>query len=254
MNTLFQGQNKKCLFDCIYCFTKENYTTNGQRKISESELETVDIIQPFCDYDIFASRDCNWKDEINKYISYGKIISFATKAYISKEKASYLAEVNKKHMNQGTFLHVGVSITTVEKASEIEKHAPSFYDRCESLKNLHSYNIPCSVIIRPVLPVLTERDISIIIDNTCSYCDNYVYGPLFMNSEIAEYLQSRGIEISTIPLKQRWLDNNQVFQAFHSDDYSRLIDYLINYCKVRKKNIWRSNVYAIDDIRKSYGL
>ena len=75
-----------------------------------------------------------------------------------------------------------------------------------------------------------------------------------MNSEIAEYLQSRGIEISTIPLKQRWLDNNQVFQAFHSDDYSKLIDYLINYCKVRKKNIWRSNVYAIDDIRKSYGL
>lgn len=251
MITEYQGLNKKCLFDCIYCFTKENYNTNGQRELSCCDLETIDIIQPFCDYDVFACSECNWKDDINKYAAYGKILSFATKGYISSQKALYLSEVNKNLMRLGAFLHVAVSITVIEKASEIEKKAPCFEVRCKSLMNVHTHGIPSSVIIRPVLPVLSEHEISVIIDRTYKYCDNYIYGPLFMNSEISEYLLANGIKISTIPLQQTWLDYKPTFQVFYSDDYSKKIDYLKSYCKSKNMNIWRSNREALEEIQRS---
>lgn len=251
MKRIVQGKYRECLFNCIYCFAKGDYKTNGQHDLSEDEHKSIDIIQPFADFDVFACKDCSWKEDINKYVSYGKILSFATKAYVSDNKASYLSEVNEKLRSKGGFLHIGITITTIDYLNEIEINTPSFHARCRSLMNLQANNIPCSVIIRPVLPLLSKREISTIIDETYLFCSNYIYGPLYMNTAISEYLQSKNIEISTTPHQVNWLNEKPTWQIYHSDRYSEIIDYLITYCKKKNKSVWDSNSNAIEEIKGS---
>ena len=251
MNRIVQGQYKKCKFGCIYCFTNENYETNGQTILTDKILTNVDLIQPFCDYDVFACENCDWKNEIAEYIKYNKIVSFATKAYISEERAQYLAEMNRILESMGSFLHVGISITTIDYINEIEPRTTTFEQRVKSLINLFKYGIPCSVILRPLLPVLTEKELYRIIDETCDYCDNYVYGPLYLNAEIEEYLVKRGIKIQKIKHQAKWRKGEPYCEIFESEDSRKLERWLMDYCSKKNKAAFSSNDDAIDNIRKS---
>lgn len=250
MKRIVQGQRRKCCFGCIYCFTKENYESNGQYQLDGNILQGVDLIQPFCDYDVFACENCDWKEELKKYVRYGKIISLATKAYIPEYIAEWLSEENKKLMKKGAFIHVGVSITTINSIEEIEPRAPSFSKRVNSLKNLQKYNVPCSVIIRPLLPVVHFDELKKIIDETYLYCDNFVYGPLYLNSEMKNYLVSKGIGIQTKEHQVNWRKNNPICEIFESDASKEMELKLISLCNEKGKTAFESNDAAVEDISR----
>ncbi len=250
MKRTVQGLKKRCAFGCIYCFTHEDYETNGQSVIDEDELKQTEMIQPFCDYDVFACEHCEWEKEISEYARYGKIVSFATKAFISEEKAKTLSEINKSLMNKGAFLHVGISITTVRLIEEIEPRTASYEKRVESIKNLNKYSIPCSVIIRPLLPVLTVEEIEKIVDDTRLFCNNYIFGPLYLNTEITKYLQNKGIEIIKRTHNVNWLNGQPEKIILDSHISNELEKKLIEYCNSKEKEIFDSNDSAVENIRR----
>ena len=250
MRRIVQGLSKKCLFDCIYCFVDDTYETNGQDELNDEILENIELIQPFCDYDVFACENCNWEKEIWNYTKYGKIISFATKAYVSKSKAQVLGNINRFLLSQGAFLHVGVTITTITDVEIIEKNTPDINKRIESLKNLSAVGIDCSVIMRPLLPTLTQNDIEYIIDSTRDFCSNYVYGPLYLNDEMKRYLESKNICVDTIEHRAEWRKNGPICRILDTSKSARVERELIDYCRKSKVKCLASNDDAVDDIRR----
>ena len=247
---MVQGLKKKCDFGCIYCFTNEDYETIGQNEIGEDELDDIELIQPFCDYDVFACENCDWESDILRYADYGKIVSFATKTYISEGKAKVLSDINQRLIIQGAFLHVGVSITTINCLEEVEPKTASYEKRVESIKNLKKYNISCSVIIRPLLPVLTDEEIKRIVDDTAEYCDNYIYGPLYLNERITDYLLGKGIEVHKMPHRANWMKGQPKKYILDSTRCDDLVIVLKEYCDSIKKRVFDSNDSAIEDIRR----
>lgn len=247
MNRIVQGKNKKCKFGCIYCFTKENYETNGQQPLNDVELEEIELIQPFSDYDVFACEDCDWENEINMFSQYEKILSFATKAYISDETACKLSDINKRLQKKRAFLHVGISITTIKYIKEVEPRTSSFECRVESLKNLCKYNIPCSVIFRPVLPILDCEDIEKIVSETYQYCNNYIIGPLYLNRSIQSYLEGKGYEIIGKPHSVNWRKGTPICNIYRSDKQETDI---IMCCERYGKKVYSSNSNAVENIKK----
>ena len=155
MNRIMRGRNVKCPFRCIYCFADSDYESFGHEKITKKELENVDVIQPFCDYDLFAFKE--WRSELNKYIGYGKILSFATKAALTEEKVKELSEYDARLREVGAFLHIGVSITSIVYSSFVEPYAPRPEKRILLLKWLNVYGISTSVILKPLLPIITKE-------------------------------------------------------------------------------------------------
>ena len=250
MKRSVQGLKKKCAFDCIYCFTHEDYETKGQSKLNKEELQNVELIQPFCDYDVFACENNDWEREISEYSQYGKIISYATKSYISEEKAKVLSEINNKLMKVGAFMHVGVSITTINFLEEIEQMASSYEKRVESIKNLNNFSIPCSVIIKPLLPVLTLEELKRIIDDTSDYCDNFVYGPLYLNTKIKKYLENKGILVVCKRHKASWMKEKPEREIFDLKQMADIVCFLKNYCSEVGKTAFESNDDAVEDIRR----
>ncbi len=251
MKRTVQGLNKKCAFGCIYCFTHENYQSNGQTEIDERTIKETELIQPFCDYDVFACEQCEWKNEITKYAKYGKIVSFATKAVISEEKAKALSEINEVLKLKGAFIHVGVSITTLRLIDELEPRASSYSDRVTSLLNLSKYDVPCSVIIRPLLPILSFEEIEKIVDDTSLICENYILGPLYLNSAITEYLQNKGVVIKKQKHNVNWLNGQPEKYILDSEICHKLEKKFVEYCKTKGKDVFYSNDSAVESIRRT---
>ncbi len=246
MKRIVQGNNKKCKFGCIYCFTKENYQTNGQAPLNESELQDVELIQPFSDYDVFACENCNWENEIKSFTRYNKIISFATKAHITEQMACTLSNINRELMTRGAFLHIGISISTIKNIQEIEPRTTSFEKRRDGLKELYKYNIPCSVIIRPVLPTLDGDEIKNIVEQTYQYCNNYIYGPLYLNTEIEKYLQNKGYPIIKKAHRVNWRNGSLICYIYESKYQEKEIK---NCCNMYGKKAFSSNADAVDNIK-----
>ena len=246
MKRIVQGQNKKCKFGCIYCFTKENYYTNGQHELSEEELQDVDIIQPFSDYDVFACENSDWQNEIEYYSHYNRIISFATKAHITKNIAKELSNINSCLKLKGAFLHVGISISTIKHIKDLEPRSSSFESRIESLKILQENNIPCSVIIRPVLPTLDNDELENIVKSTYQYCDNYIYGPLYLNTDIENYLKNKGYVLEKKLHSVKWREGTPTCYIHESEQQYEAIK---DCCKKYGKNAYPSNNLAVDSIK-----
>lgn len=246
MKRIVQGENKKCKFGCIYCFTKENYHTNGQRELNEEELQDVELIQPFSDYDVFACENSNWQKEIEFYSRYNKIISFATKANITENIVDKLSDINKYLKSKDAFLHVGVSISTIKYIKELEPRASSFEIRVESLKALKNNDIPCSVIIRPVLPTLDNDELEKIVKSTYQYCNNYIYGPLYLNTDIENYLTNKGYAIEKKPHPVTWREGAPICNIHESKQQYKAIN---DCCKKYGKEAFSSNNLAVDSIK-----
>lgn len=247
MNRIMRGRNVKCPFDCIYCFADDDYETFGHEIITKEELKNVDVIQPFCDYDLFTFKD--WKSELEKYIGYGKIISFATKVALSEEKVKELSEYDARLKEFGAFLHVGVSITSIAYSVFVEPYAPEPKKRILGLKWLHEYGIATSVILRPMLPIITKEEIQYIVDATCNYCENYIYGPLYLNDRIKEFLISKGVDVEVRKEKHvaEWMKNRPKKEIIVSTDQERI---LLEYCGIKKKKAVDSNTKALEEIKK----
>ncbi len=149
-------------------------------------------------------------------------------------------------MTRAAFLHVGISISTIKNIQEVEPRTTSIEKRIDGLKKLYQYNIPCSVIIRPVLPTLNNEEIENIVKQTYQYCNNYIYGPLYLNTEIEKYLKDKGYQITKKAHRVNWRNGSPICYIYESEEQEKEIK---KCCNMYGKKTFSSNADAVDNIK-----
>ncbi len=214
-NRLFATiEHQICPYGCIYCFTKcQNYKQNisiDKMPIDKLLALTSDIetIQPACDTEFLLHPD--WKNILLNLSQLDKNISFATKTAVNNEELKILTKVNKILESKQKILNIGISITKIDNYKELEPNAPSPNLRIKSLKKLYEAGINSNIIIRPLFPNLSYKEIQYIFENTYKYTEGYIIGPLYVNDEVKKYLNSINCDLPLEKKSPEWNDNNEL--------------------------------------------
>jgi len=178
---------KGCKFGCIYCFT---YDPNYERcplldcerpRDLITESSKVEIVQPVCDTELFLLD--KWQEYLDKLVSIGKVISFATKAILGSSEIAYLKKINELLMSKGAALHICITIVRLHDWQELEPNAPSPKERIKFLRKLWEAGIGTCVAVRPMIPFLDEQELEEIVLRTYRFCYGYLSGPLYMTEK-----------------------------------------------------------------------
>lgn len=206
---LFSGC-KKCNSNCQYCFAKWNddYTGNDYFDISKIDLDT-DVIYPSCDTeDLFLDETI---DKIKEFIYKNNrkiVICYSIKNEISKRKMEKIKLINEELIGTGMgFVKIGISIATKSMLEELEKGTLPYNERLYFLKMLKDFNIPCSAILKPVLPFIPFSEYKQIIDDVFVYTDMIVIGGLYVNEKTDFYKRYIENKFPVETRKVNWLES-----------------------------------------------
>lgn len=211
---------KGCKFGCIYCFTYDpNYKRcpllDGERpRDLIKESYKVEIVQPACDTELFLLD--KWQEYLDRLVSTGKVISFATKATLGNSEISYLKKINELLMSRGVVLHICITIVRLHNWRDLEPNAPSPEERIKFLRKLWEAGIGTCVAIRPMIPFLEEHELEEIVSKTYRFCYGYLSGPLYMTEKLKRYISDKGIAFETEKLKASWQQGEPELEVIHS--------------------------------------
>lgn len=236
---------KGCRFGCLYCFTRES---DYQRCPRLDILRTRDlvstsvsseVVQPACDTEFLLLAD--WRNYLDELISVGKIISFATKADIDGDDLQSLSEANKILMASGKVLHIGVTIVRLRDWKDIEPHAPSPFARIASLRRLWEAGIPTTVLMRPMMPMVTVDEIDELVDRTYRFCYGYLSGPLYLTPAMEEYMRRRNQPFTMTERIATWQKGQPRLRIVECLD---LEDHLRTAAESKGRRLFDNNVEA----------
>lgn len=173
-----------CSNKCLYCFANfEQYSK--QELFSSNEIEqNFEVIYPSCDSELVIDSDLLEYVNKAKLLKKYTVLSFSTKKIIPNEILKKIKEINSgllKH-DRG-FIKISVTITNKTKINELEPNSSSYIERLQSLKSLKEYNIPCSLIIKPVLPFISDNEYYQIIDDISDITDDILIGGLYVDTK-----------------------------------------------------------------------
>lgn len=237
--------HKGCRFGCLYCFTRE---ADYQRCPRLDILRTRDlvsaslssqVVQPACDTEFL--RLTNWRDYLDELVSAGKIISFATKVDISGDDLQSLSEVNKILMASGKVLHMGVTIVRLTDWKDIEPRAPSPFARIASLRQLWEAGIPTTVLMRPMIPMVTFGEIDELVDRTYRFCYGYLSGPLYLTQVMEEYMHSKKQRFTVSERVATWQKGQPRLRTVECDE---LEQHLRQAAESKGRKLFDNNVEA----------
>jgi len=143
----------RCPFGCQYCFAEfsqyERPLTLEDVEHTPNLLEDADVIYPACDVDLFATR--RPLDILRRTAALGRSISVSTKATLSHQLVTKLAEVAQELESRERILKVGISISTKYSCGRIEPRAANYSARIENLRLLRRAAIPNCLVLKPLL-------------------------------------------------------------------------------------------------------
>jgi DNA repair photolyase len=98
-------------------------------------------------------------------LEFGNPVGVVTKGFLVVRDADLLAKLNEKAQ-----AHVSISIPFAdeEAAGLIEPQAPPPSRRFEAIRRLHQAGVPVGVMVAPVIPGLTDRDIPHILEQAAN--------------------------------------------------------------------------------------
>jgi len=236
---------KGCRFGCLYCFTQE---ADYQRCPRLDILRTRDlvsaslssqVIQPTCDTEFLHLT--NWREYLDELVSTGKIISFATKVDISGDDLQSLSEVNKILMASGKVLNIGVTIVRLKDWEDIEPRAPSPFGRIASLRRLWEAGIPTTVLMRPMIPMVTFGEIDELVERTYRFCYGYLSGPLYLTKVMEEYMNSKNQHFTVSERVAKWQKGQPRLRIVESD---KLEQHLHHAAESKGRKLFDNNVEA----------
>ncbi len=231
-----------CKYGCIYCFTRHETYQRCPRLDLLRTRDLIDasgqsqIVQPACDTELFLHP--NWRDYLDELVSTQKTISFATKDPISQEAIGILEEINRLQIKNGRVLHVGVTIVRLRDWTELEPNAPSPEVRIDTLRRLWEAGIPTTVMVRPMMPLLSPEELDDLVEKTHRFCYGYVSGPLYMTKEIEEHLLSKGLELDVAERVATWQEGKPTLRVVESPN---LEEALRKSAKERGRVLFESN-------------
>ncbi|GAA4065110.1 hypothetical protein GCM10023065_15970 [Microbacterium laevaniformans] len=149
-----------CRFGCTYCFAQfaqyEQPRTLSELQAEPTLARDVDVIYPACDTDLFARSD--FEEILQTVAKFGKSISISTKASIGRRAVAALQATTVQLEKSGAVLKVGVSVSTKYSVAEIEPRTPGYRSRVRSLAQLKSAGIANSLVFRPLLADVSDRE------------------------------------------------------------------------------------------------
>lgn len=127
-------------------------------------------------------------------------VSIITKSSMIERDLDLLVPMAKLNL-----IHVGISITTLdhELSRRLEPRAASPKRRLQTLQTLAESGIPVSVLIAPLIPVLTDSELEIILESTRN-----------AGALDAEYILLR-LPLEVAELFEDWLQNHEPLKADH---------------------------------------
>lgn len=204
-----------CVFECRYCYiydmgfkpTVEPYPLSGLQLVYAllsnkyfipglrgTYLAFGSVTEPF--HPVVKDRTFEYIENVYRYL--GNPVQFSTKLYISRVDASKLAEISKGRVSPL------VTIVTIEASKQLEPRAPSPEKRLETIKNLREAGLKPFLFLRPIIPGVTDKEYSKIVDMAVEHgAVGVVAGTLRVTRNILERLREAGIDISEIKNRLR---------------------------------------------------
>ena len=157
---LLSIDGQPCPFGCTYCFANfSQYVaprTLGEIEAQPTLAESVDVLYPACDVDLLARPDLD--DVLRRVARFGKSVSISTKASVGTRALRSLQWLQGELAVQGSVLKVSVSVSTKFRFLEVEPRTPGYESRVRSLRALKDAGIPNSLVFRPLLADVSDRE------------------------------------------------------------------------------------------------
>jgi len=248
MNRKLYSSPKSCSFKCKYCFrTIDDYK---EQEIFNSHVfyDDFDIIYPSCDSEIIINKELFDYIEKSILIKDYTIISFSTKAKINNNIIEKINLINHNLINKNKgFIKISVSITNKSMIDELEPFASSFEERIETLKLLNEYNIPNSVILKPILPFVDIEEYEEIIDITSKYTKYFLLGGLYISKKTEFYDQYIKGKYNSIEKTVKWLDNNPKWDYIEDKEKMSVIK---SYIKNKNLKYFEDDISLLQHLKK----
>lgn len=248
--------NLSCPLKCKYCFV-ENLTSNKRKGASylfkkQFELlkqlpKEIDLIMLGCDTEFFQSK----KDSLEilkKLSNLNKNISIITKLPLSQDFIKKLEKIDIKLKQKGNFLTFAESIPCLSSAKEWEPRAPNPRTRIETLKKAYETGIKTLVAIRPLLPIIPDKELKKIVDLTKNYCYGYYSGPLYLKDlkhPLMNKVKVRDLKIRK--LQPHWMTKGNIFYKIENRGQTKLLKGII---EKNNKLLFEGAAEAIKHIKK----
>lgn len=144
-----------------------------------AQTHTFEFIQFGYDGDPFVQPERGLM-MLQHLTTFGKDISFSTKALLQGQTLEILATIQKTMLLAQTTLIGLVSLSCWDSAVSIEPHTPTPHERISTLINLRSIGIPTFIAVRPILPHLSVQEYYQMVDHALeAACDGFILGPLY---------------------------------------------------------------------------
>ena len=231
-----------CPHQCQYCFAKwENYRndetlTNAPRK----DL----LVYPFCDAELESQDFTTVLSSIIEQSDLDKcriVISISTKSYLQDSTLNELRAFHERLARYGGFLKVGVSFTN-KSFSDIEKGAASFLERVNLLKRLTQHGIMQSVVLKPILPFVSQKEYIEILDVVSDYSDKFLLGGLYVNESTTFYKDYIRGKYEAVLREISWLNGSKWLYLDSEETQKAIKNYLIG----KKKQAFASDQELVE--------
>lgn len=228
-----------CDHGCVYCISnarKYKPKERNQEEIlgllkalcQEPSLETIQIgydAEPF-------KHQQTGVEFLRRLVKFKKNITFATKAEITDETARALSEIYLQLRQQGKYLCGVVSMSSWDLASRLEPNAPEPNRRLNTIRCLHTYEVPGIIVLRPLLPfVPTEELKKVLYESKKANAQAAVIGGFYLDKEgdILNSLQVAGFPVDKSAFgdeKLNWTtDPEDNWLVFMDPRINELFDY-----------------------------
>jgi hypothetical protein len=182
---LMHRSSQRCALQCAYCFADFSSfrSSTGPGPVQAEASGDFVIVYPTCDSEFQADRLANTEiDRIVRHTDRKVCISISTKGVVTPRFARILADWNRRLQDGGRgLLKCSLSITSKRSIDEIEPLTSTYLDRIASLGELAARNVPASVNLKPILPMVSVEEYAEIVEDASTSCDMFLTGGLYLD-------------------------------------------------------------------------
>jgi DNA repair photolyase len=238
-----------CSNKCLYCFANfERYTKQDLFTSKEIEQD-FEVVYPSCDGELTIDSDILDYVDRAKLLKNFSILSFSTKKIIPNEILMRIKEINSELLKHDRgFIKISITITNKTRIKELEPNSSSYWERLQSLQILKEYNIPSSLIIKPVLPFISDNEYFQIIDDIKDITDDILIGGLYVDTKSGFY--NNYIE-GKYPIERKkvaWLQDKPTWYYVNNDSKIKRIE---EYISKNDLNYFVSDLDLLSSLKKN---
>ncbi|MEI6811037.1 MAG: radical SAM protein [Candidatus Nomurabacteria bacterium] len=245
-----------CPLDCTYCFVDEMtqeqskgvaYLNENQIRLLQNLPEQVRLIMLGCDTEFFQNKK-EALDILEKLSSFGKDISVITKIPLSEEYLQSIANIAKKIIAHGNVFSFSISLPCFS-GKMVEKYEPKVPDplrRIETLKTAYKLGISTTLAIRPLLPDVSDEELSQIVGMTKDYCFGYYSGPLYLQEQKIKLLLPNYVSKPETEIEPRWMLDRNKYQVIETEGQ---MDFLKSLVKKNDRLFFEGAAESVEYLR-----